>query len=117
MTMENVTSTPNVGKSSTSGAAQKLSSDFKDIKSDASGLADRTSQAAKDLGTHASDAFEDLKSAGQEVIDEYAARGKKQFTQAASRISDYADSNTALVAGGALVVGILLGHILTRKGE
>jgi ElaB/YqjD/DUF883 family membrane-anchored ribosome-binding protein len=117
MTMENVTSTPNVGKSSTSGAAQKLSSDFKDIKSDASGLADRTSQAAKDLGTHASDAFEDLKSAGQGAIDEYGARGKKQLTQAVSRISDYADSNTALVAGGALVVGILLGHILTRKGE
>ena len=45
------------------------------------------------------------------------ARGKKQIEDAARRVSDYSDRNTGLVVGGALLVGVLLGHILTRDRD
>jgi len=115
--MENFSSKPYAGKAPLSESAQRLGSD---IKSEARGLADRAGEAAKTFGDHASEAFDDLKSAGQGVVDDYAtkvARGKRQIREAAGRISEYSDQNTALVVGGALLVGVLLGHILTRKGE
>jgi ElaB/YqjD/DUF883 family membrane-anchored ribosome-binding protein len=116
--MENSSSKPYAGKTPLSESAQRLVSD---IKSEAGGLADRAGEAAKTFGDHASEAFDDLKSAGQGVVDEYAAkvaRGRRQIrVEAAGRISEYSDQNTALVIGGALLVGVLLGHILTRKGE
>lgn len=112
--MENYSSKPYLGKTRLSEGTQKLGSD---IKTEAGGLADRASDAAKVVGTHASEALDDIKSAGRGVLDEYTARGKRQLNQVAGRISEYADHNTALIAGGALVLGILLGHILTRKGE
>ena len=115
--MENYTPTSNAGKSPLSGAAQKLASDFRDVKSETSGLADRAGQVAKDLGAHACETFDDLKSAGRGALDDYAARGKRQISQAAGRISEYADNNTALIAGGAMVLGLLLGHVLTRKSD
>jgi ElaB/YqjD/DUF883 family membrane-anchored ribosome-binding protein len=115
--MENSSSRPYAGKTPLSESAQKLGSD---IKSEAGGLADRAGEAAKTFGDHASEAFDDLKSAGRGVVDDYAAkvaRGKRQIGETAGRISEYSDQNTALVVGGALLVGLLLGHILTRKGE
>src|ERR1017187_2494853 len=115
--MENSSSKPYAGKTPLSENAQRLGSD---IKSEARGLADRAGEAAKTFGDHASEAFDDLKSAGQGVVDDYAvtvARGKRQIRETAGRISEYSDSNTALVVGGALLVGLLLGHILTRKAE
>ena len=115
--MENSSSKPYAGKTPLSESAQRLGSD---IKSEAGGLADRAGEAAKTFGDHASEAFDDLKSAGQGVVDDYAtkvARGRRQIRETAGRISEYSDQNTALVVGGALLVGVLLGHILTRKGE
>ena len=115
--MENSSSKPYAGKTTLSEGAQRLGSD---IKGEAGGLADRAGEAAKTFGDHALEAFDDLKSAGQGVVDDYAtkvARGKRQIRETAGRISEYSDSNTALVVGGALLVGLLLGHILTRKGE
>ncbi len=112
--MENYSSRPSIGRAHLPEDVQKLGSD---LKGEAAGLADRAAGAAKVLETHAKDALEDLKSAGRSVFDEYASRGKKQMGEAVGRISEYADNNTALIAGGALVVGILLGHILTRKSD
>src|ERR1035437_4491153 len=115
--MENSSSKPYAGKTPLSDGAQRLGSD---IKSEARGLADRAGEAAKTFGDHASEAFDDLKSAGQGVVDDFAtkvARGKRQMREAAGRMRKYSDQNTALVVGGALLVGVLLGQILTRKGQ
>ncbi|MDL2717073.1 MAG: hypothetical protein PT977_04915 [Acidobacteriota bacterium] len=119
--METYSPTSQFGKSPVVGAAQKLGSEIKsEFKNDASGLADRAGEAAKTLGEHASSALGDLKSAGQGIVDEYGdklAKGKKRLDEAAERVSKYADNNTALVAGGSLVLGILLGHLLTRRSN
>lgn len=129
--MENYSAKPFVPKSPTSEGAQKLSEGAhkladsaqrvgSEIKSEAEGLADRAGEASKSIGSHASEAFDGLKSAAQELIDDYPAtlaRGKKQIADAARRVSEYSDRNTGVVVGGALLVGILLGHILTRNRD
>lgn len=115
--MENFSSTPNGGKSPVTAPGQKLGAE---MKNEVSGLAERASDAAKTLGEHATWALDDLKSAGREAVDEYGqkiARGRRQLEEAAGRISKYADKNTALIAGGSLVIGLLLGHILTRNND
>jgi ElaB/YqjD/DUF883 family membrane-anchored ribosome-binding protein len=129
--METYSPKPYLPKSPISEGAQKLSESAhkltegtqrvgSEIKSEAGGLADRAGEASKSIGSQASEAFDGFKSAAQDLIDDYPAmlaRGKKQIEDAARRVSDYSDRNTGLVVGGALLVGVLLGHILTRDRD
>src|SRR5471030_2224966 len=129
--MENYSPKPFVPKSPTSEGVQKLSEDahkFADsaqrvgsgIKSEAAGLADRAGEASKSVGSHASEAFDGLRSAAQDLIDDYPAklaRGRRQIEDAARRVSEYSDRNTGVVVAWALLVGVLLGHILTRNRD
>lgn len=115
--METYPSMPAVGNLRPSEDAQKFVSE---LKSEVRGLADHATEAVRDLGAHASKALDDLKVASQEVMDEYTdrlSRGKRQVQNLARRVEKYSDQNTALVAGGALLIGVLLGHILTRRSK
>ena len=115
--MENYSSKTAFGTPSPAQTAQKLGAE---VKSDAKGLVEHATEAAKQLGDHASSALDDLKSAGEGVVNEYGAkldRTKHQLQDAARRLEKYSDQNTALVAGGALLVGVLLGHVLTRRSD
>ena len=114
--METYSSRSNIGKSPAIGA-QKFG---EEIKSETSRLADRAGDAAKTLGEHVTSALDDLKSASGGVVDEYReklARAKTRLEDASESISKYADNNTALIAGGSLVLGLLVGHILTRRND
>ncbi len=115
--MENYSSTAGSGASRTAEDARRLGSE---LKSEAQGIAGRAAEAAKELGEHASWALNDLKSAGRGVVDEYSEKlgsRKRQIQDAARRVEEYSDKNTALVAGGTLLIGVLLGHILTRRSD
>lgn len=105
-------------------ASRTNSEDARRISSEVNGaiggLADRASEAAKNLGAQVSEEFDDLKSVGRGMADECTskvARGKRQIRETAGRISEYADNNTGLVVGGALAFGILVGFVLARRSE
>jgi hypothetical protein len=101
---------------------QKLANDAKvlagDMKEGAHFVADRSREAASDTAGRAKDLFEDAKSSGRELVDEYAQvikRRRRQLSDVSTRVGEYADDNTALVAGGALVLGILLGVAFSKR--
>ncbi len=115
--METYSSKPGVGNLRPSEEAQKFASE---LKSEVRGLADHATEAARDLGAQASKALDDLKATGKDVVDEYTdrlSRGKRQVQDVARRVEKYSDQNTALVAGGALLIGVLLGYILARRSD
>jgi ElaB/YqjD/DUF883 family membrane-anchored ribosome-binding protein len=54
----------------------------------------------------------------REVADgarEYLDSARRQAGKAAERVTAYADDNTALVAVAAFGIGLLVGHLVTRK--
>jgi len=73
--------------------------------------------------------FDDAISRGKEVADtlgadvqgvadgarEYLESARKKAGKAAERVTAYADDNTALVAVAAFGIGLLVGHLVTRK--
>lgn len=84
------------------------------------GFSTRVSEAANAVGSHASDAFEEVRSAGQGLVDDYgriAASEKKRIKRAVKNATAFARENNFIIAGSALVVGLLLGHVMTRRGE
>jgi ElaB/YqjD/DUF883 family membrane-anchored ribosome-binding protein len=46
---------------------------------------------------------------------EYMESARKKAGKAAERVTTYADDNTALVAVAAFGIGLLVGHLFTRK--
>jgi hypothetical protein len=101
------------GKGHASEGAQKTGID-------AGGFSDRVAEAASAISTHSSDAFDEVKAAGQGLVDDYgqlASRGRKRIEKAAGQISEYAHKNIAVLMIGALSVGIVIGHILTRRDD
>ncbi|MBK9064505.1 MAG: hypothetical protein IPL89_15135 [Acidobacteria bacterium] len=46
---------------------------------------------------------------------EIADAARRNLGQAAGKVSDYADDNTAMVAIAAFGVGLLVGHLVTRE--
>lgn len=97
--------------------AQKLAGD---ARNEARQVADRGKQAASELGSRARDLIDDVKSSGREFFDrsgELVERGKRRLSDVSSRVGEYADDNTALVMGGALLAGILLGYLLTSRNR
>ncbi|MGE5715899.1 MAG: hypothetical protein ACM369_04545 [Acidobacteriota bacterium] len=102
--------------------AQKFASDAKnfagDAKNEARSVADRGKEAASDVAGRAKDLIDEVKSSGRELVDEYAQvikRRKRQLSDVSTRVGEYADDNTALVAGGALVLGIALGIAFSKR--
>jgi ElaB/YqjD/DUF883 family membrane-anchored ribosome-binding protein len=87
---------------------------------DLGGFATRVSEAANAVGSHASDALDEVRSAGQSLMTDYekiAASEKKRVKKAIKSATAFARENSFMIAGGALVVGLLLGHVMTRRGE
>jgi ElaB/YqjD/DUF883 family membrane-anchored ribosome-binding protein len=88
--------------------AQKLGSD---VKRDFNDAVAGGKDAASGLTDEAKDAAASLSERAREIAD--AAR--RNLGRAAGKVSDYADSNTALVAVAAFGVGLLVGHLVTRE--
>lgn len=102
--------------------AQKFATDTKnlagDAKSEARSVADHGKEAASDVAGRAKDLIDEVKSSGRDLVDEYAQvikRRKRQLSDISTRVGEYADDNTALVAGGALVLGIALGVVFSKR--
>lgn len=97
--------------------AQKLS---KDIRGDISDAVSRGRDIAGDLASGTRDAAGDLAQRGQAAAERargYFSEGRERLSKAADRVSGYADDNTALVALAALGIGLLLGHLVTRRSR
>lgn len=80
----------------------------------------RASEAAEAIGSHASDAFDEVRSAGQGLVNDYgkiAASEKKRIKKAVKRATAIARENAFFVGGTALAVGLLLGHVMTRRND
>jgi ElaB/YqjD/DUF883 family membrane-anchored ribosome-binding protein len=101
--------------------AQKIGAE---IKSDFDDAVNRSKDAAKDLGENLRGAAEETASSGRDVAQEYLERakrrlylerGKRRLSQTAERVTAYADDNTALMAVGAFAVGVLVGHLASRR--
>ena len=86
-----------------------------DLKSDFGHAVNRGKDAAKDLGDKVRGAAEDAAASGRDIAQEYVERGKRRLTQAAERVTSYADDNTAIVAVGAFVAGVLVGYLASRR--
>jgi ElaB/YqjD/DUF883 family membrane-anchored ribosome-binding protein len=85
-----------------------------------SGFAARMAEAGQAMGSHASDAFDEVRAASKGLVSDYekiAASEKKRIKKAVRNATAFARENSFLMAGGALVVGLLLGHVMTRRGE
>jgi hypothetical protein len=102
--------------------AQKFAGDAKnlagDVKNEARFVAERGKEAASDVAGRAKDLLDEVKSSGRDLVDEYAQvvkRRKRQLSDVSARVGAYADNNTALVAGGALVLGIALGVAFSKR--
>jgi hypothetical protein len=104
-------STPDAMKKAATDA-QKLGRDVKkgleDVVSRGRGIADDVASAAAD----------DLAARGREATDRlqaYVREGRQHASRLAGRVSAYADENTAIVAVTAFGLGLLLGHLATRR--
>ena len=102
--------------------AQKFASDAKNLagnaKNEVRSASDRGKEAAGDVAGRAKDLLDEVKTSGRELVDEYAQvikRRKRQLSDVSTRVGEYADDNTALVAGGALVLGIVLGVAFSKR--
>jgi ElaB/YqjD/DUF883 family membrane-anchored ribosome-binding protein len=107
--MENVigTAIPDSVKSAAKDVhklGQDVRSDFDDAVARGRGIADR-------LASDARSAAGDLSGRAKEALSE----GRERASKAVSRVSDYADENTALVALGAFAAGLLVGYLATRR--
>jgi ElaB/YqjD/DUF883 family membrane-anchored ribosome-binding protein len=92
----------------TAREAQKVG---KEVKKDFDDAVSRGRDAASGLADDARDAARSLSGRAREYSD--AAR--RNFGEAAGRVTTYADDNTALVALAAFGVGLLVGHLVTRE--
>jgi ElaB/YqjD/DUF883 family membrane-anchored ribosome-binding protein len=64
------------------------------------------------------DAVEEFGSEAQAVADharDYLESARKKVGKATERVTTYADDNTALVAVAAFGIGLLIGHLVTRR--
>ena len=85
-----------------------------------SGFSARMTEAGQPVGSHASDAFDEIRAAGKGLVSDYgkvAASEKKRIKKAVRTATAFTRENSFIMAGGALVVGLLLGHVMTRRGE
>ena len=105
----------NLYSAETADQARKTAHDAQglgsDLKKDFQGAVSRGKGAADGLSDDAKDAAASLSDRAREIAD--AAR--RNLGKAAGKVSDYADSNTALVAVAAFGVGLLVGHLVTRE--
>jgi ElaB/YqjD/DUF883 family membrane-anchored ribosome-binding protein len=92
--------------------AQRIGSEF---KSDFEHAVNRGKDAAKDLGGKVRAAAEDAVASEGDIAQEYVGRGKRRLSQAANRVTAYADDNTAIVAVAAFAVGALVGYLASRR--
>ena len=72
----------------------------------------------EDAISHGRTAAEKLGADAQGVAEgarEYLDSARKKAGRAAERVTVYADDNTALVAVAAFGIGLLVGHLVTRK--
>ena len=88
--------------------AQKLG---QDVKADLNAAASRGRDIASHLASDARTAAGELSGRAKEALSE----GRERASKAVSRVSDYADENTALVALAAFGVGLLVGFLATRR--
>lgn len=97
--------------------AQRLG---KDVKNDLADAVSKGRDIAGDFASEARGAAEDLSQRGRAVAERarvYAREGRDRLSHAAERVSGYADDNTALVAVAAFGIGLLLGHVVTRRAR
>jgi ElaB/YqjD/DUF883 family membrane-anchored ribosome-binding protein len=92
--------------------AQKIGSE---LKSDFEHAVNESKEAAKDFGDNLQEAAEKASSSRRDIAQEYLQRGKRRLSQTAERVTVYADDNTAVVAVGAFALGVLVGHLATRR--
>jgi ElaB/YqjD/DUF883 family membrane-anchored ribosome-binding protein len=86
----------------------------------ASAFTARMTEAGQAVGSHASDAFEEVQAAGKGLMRDYgriASGEKKRIKKAVRNATAFARENSFVMAGGALVVGLLLGHVMTRRAD
>jgi ElaB/YqjD/DUF883 family membrane-anchored ribosome-binding protein len=86
----------------------------------ASGFATRVAEAGHAVGSHASEALDEVRAAGKGLVSDYgkmAASEKKRIKKAVRTATAFSRENSFVMAGGALVVGLLLGHVMTRRGD
>jgi ElaB/YqjD/DUF883 family membrane-anchored ribosome-binding protein len=84
--------------------AQKLAEEVEKSLDEA---VSRGKEAVGELGVDAQDAARRARS--------YMASARKSAGEAAESVTTYADDNTALVAVAAFGIGLLVGHLVTRK--
>ncbi|HYO47279.1 MAG TPA: hypothetical protein VEY33_11390 [Gemmatimonadota bacterium] len=71
-----------------------------------------------DAVSRGKDAVEEFGSEAQAVADRaraYMESARKKAGEATERVTTYADENTALVTVAAFGIGLLVGHLVTRK--
>lgn len=68
-------------------------------------------EAAEKLGAEARSAAECARESARNYVDS----ARRRVGQAAERVTVYADDNTALVAGSAFGIGLLVGFLVARR--
>jgi len=98
--------------------SQAVEDQAKKIARDAQKLGEEVKKNFDDAVSRGKEAVGEFGSDAQDVADrarEYMRSARKNVGKAADRVTTYADDNTALVAVAAFGIGLLVGHLITRK--
>jgi ElaB/YqjD/DUF883 family membrane-anchored ribosome-binding protein len=105
----------NLYSSATADQARKIAKEAQkfgsDVKKDFDDAVSRGKDAASGLTEDAGDSTRNLSDRARE----FSEAARRNLGKAAGKMSDYADSNTALVAVAAFGIGLLVGHLVTRE--